>query len=311
MHSSQSPLIIVVGHAALDSIYRIDRFPPQPSKVRALEHIESGGGSAANAAATIARLGGRVEFWCRLGDDDVGKRIRTGLAADGVGTSYVKLFEGVRSSQSAVIVDARGERLIISDPDHGVPPGIEWLPLADVARARAVLSDLRWFEGTRAAFEMARKHGAKTVVDIDVSAGALAAKYLPLTDYAIFSTLGLQAFAPGLSQEEGLGRALGYGVQHAGVTLGAEGYVWRTREGASGRQPGFAIKAADTTGAGDAFHGAFTWALVQGKDDAACARIGAAVAALKCRKLSARAGLPSRLEVEAFLAGVPANGVRA
>jgi sugar/nucleoside kinase (ribokinase family) len=51
--------IICVGHAALDRIYRIEAFPPEPTKVRALEHVEAGGGMAANAAVTIARLGGR------------------------------------------------------------------------------------------------------------------------------------------------------------------------------------------------------------------------------------------------------------
>lgn len=310
MHNSPEPLIIVVGHAALDSIYRIERFPPQPSKVRAIEHIESGGGSAANAATAIARLGGRVEFWCRLGADDVGRRIRAGLQADGVGTACVKLFEGVRSSQSAVIVDARGERLIVSDPDHGAPPGTDWLPMEDAGKASAVLSDLRWFEGTQAAFEIARKHGAKTVVDIDISAGARAREYLRLTDYAIFSTLGLSAFAPGLSQDEALVMALELGVQHAGVTLGADGYVWRTRDGQSGRQAAFPVAAVDTTGAGDAFHGAFTWALAQGKDDATCARIASAVSALKCRKLSARAGLPTRPEVETFLASAQAPSLQ-
>jgi len=47
--------IICVGHAALDRIYRIEAFPPEPTKVRALEHVESGGGMAANAAVAIAR----------------------------------------------------------------------------------------------------------------------------------------------------------------------------------------------------------------------------------------------------------------
>ena len=67
--------IICVGHAALDYVYRIEAFPPEPMKVRSLEHIESGGGMAANAAATIARLGGKVELWSRTGGDSAGQRI--------------------------------------------------------------------------------------------------------------------------------------------------------------------------------------------------------------------------------------------
>ena len=85
--------VICVGHAALDYVYRIDAFPPQPTKVRSLEHIESGGGMAANAAATIARLGGLVELWSRTGADAAGERIRAFLQADGVD---VQLRQGAR-----------------------------------------------------------------------------------------------------------------------------------------------------------------------------------------------------------------------
>jgi sulfofructose kinase len=69
-----------------------------------------------------------------------------------------------------------------------------------------------------------------------------------------------------------------------------------------GKQMAFPVAAVDTTGAGDAFHGTFAWGLAQGYSDAVCARLAAAAAALKCRKLGARAGLPSRAELDGFLA---------
>jgi sulfofructose kinase len=100
--------IICVGHAALDFVYRIDAFPPAPTKVRSLEHIESGGGMAANAAAAIARLGAPVELWSRTGADAAGARIHAFLEADGVDVRFVKRYEGARSSTSAVIVDGKG-----------------------------------------------------------------------------------------------------------------------------------------------------------------------------------------------------------
>src|SRR5258708_23799958 len=70
--------IICVGHAALDRIYRIEAFPPEPTKVRALEHVEAGGGMAANASVAIARLGGKAEVWRRTGDDAPAGAIRRG-----------------------------------------------------------------------------------------------------------------------------------------------------------------------------------------------------------------------------------------
>lgn len=294
--------VICVGHAALDYVYRIEAFPPQPTKVRSLEHIESGGGMAANAAAAIARLGGKVELWSRTGGDSAGERIHKYLAAEGVDISNVRTFEHARSSTSAVIVDQRGERLIIGERDHAMPMDADWLPLDRIPGAAAVLSDLRWVEGTRAAFTEARAHGVPTLLDADLGGGGLMAEFLSLADYAIFSEPALEAFAPGLDERTQLERVLATGVQHAGVTRGARGYSWLSRTGEGGHQPAFAIEVMDTTGAGDAFHGAFTWALAAGYAPAECARIAAAAAALKCRRLGARAGLPTRSEVEEFLA---------
>lgn len=300
--STAEPLVIVIGHAALDSVYRIARFPPEPAKVRALEHLECGGGSAANAAAAIAHLGGNAEFWSRTGADETGRRILDSLRKDGVATDYVRIHAGSRSSQAAVIVDERGERLIVSERDHAMPSTLDGLPIAHIASAAAVLSDLRWFEATFAAFTEARRVNVPSLLDIDIGGGGLAERFIPMTDYAIFSAEGLTAYAGEGPHMELLGVALAAGVRHAGVTLGAGGYLWRTRSGEQGFQPAFKVQpVTDTTGAGDAFHGAFAWALAHGHADAQCARIASAVAALSIRGLGARCGLPAREDVIALL----------
>ncbi len=293
--------IICLGHAALDRVYRIEAFPPAPTKVRAIEHIESGGGMAANAAATIARLGGKCELWSRVGEDDAGVRIRTGLKAFGVDARHVQMFEEGRSSTSAIIVDGAGERLIVGNRDTNMPSGTSWLPLERVADASAVLADVRWLEGVRALFTRARAASVATVLDADLGAREALGEILSLTDYAIFSEPALRDFAPKLAPELALERVLTLGVRHAGVTRGAGGYLWT--DGAGFKDvPAFHVEAVDTTGAGDAFHGAFTLALTEGKSIVECARFGCAVAAMKCSRLGSRAGLPRRKDVEAFLA---------
>ncbi len=295
--------IICVGHAALDYVYRIDAFPPRPTKVRSLEHMESGGGMAANAAATIARLGGRVELWSRTGDDNAGARIHALLKADGVDIRFVRTYEGARSSTSAVIVDKAGDRLIVGERDHAMSMDASWLPLERIAGAAAVLSDLRWLEGTSAAFAEARARGVPTLLDADLGGGGgILSEFLCLADYAIFSGPALDAFAPGLDEARQLASVLAAGVTHAGVTRGAAGYTWAAQGGAAGHQPAFVSEVVDTTGAGDAFHGAFAWALADGRSASECARVAAAVSALKCRRLGARSGLPTREELDAFLA---------
>jgi sulfofructose kinase len=294
--------IICVGHAALDRVYRIDTFPPAPTKVRALEHIESGGGMAANASAAIARLGGSVELWSRVGDDDAGVKIRRGLKIAGVDARYVQAFEEGRSSTSAIVVDGHGERLIVGARDINMPSDTSWLPLERVEGAAAVLGDLRWLEGLRAVFGRAREVGVTTVLDADLGAREALPEILTLADYAIFSEPALREFHPGGDIPARLARALKLGPRHAGVTLGAKGYQWVDGDGA-GACPGYPVEVVDTTGAGDAFHGAFTLALAEGRPAADCARFACAAAALKCTRLGSRVGLPTREEVEAVVAG--------
>ena len=299
---SDAKRLITVGHSALDRIYRINAFPPEPTKIRALESIEIGGGMAANAAVAAARLGAKVELWSRVGEDNAGQIIRAGLKAEKVDIRYLEEFEDARSSTSAIIVDGKGERLIVGMRDTAIPSGTSWLPLERVTGAGAVLADLRWLEATRVVFDRARRDGVPTILDADLGAREALPDLLALTDYAVFSAPALREFAQGGTEEERLAAVLARGPKHAGVTLGAEGYVWIEKGGAKGRQPGFAVDAVDTTGAGDAFHGGFALGIAEGRPIAECVRRAAAVAALKCTRLGGRAGLPNRRELEAFLA---------
>lgn len=300
--------ILCIGHAALDRIYRIEAFPPEPTKVRAIEHVEVGGGMAANAAVAIARLGGRSELWSRIGDDAAGQTIKSGLRSERVDVRYVQPFEEARSSTSAIIVDDRGERLIVGQRDTGMPSSTDWLPLERIGEMHAVLGDVRWLEGLRAVFMRARAEGVPTVLDADLGAREVLPEILALADYAIFSRPALREFCGPLADAADLGPALDLvlakGPMHAGVTLGALGYQWKEKgalgDTLSGRVPAPKVDVIDTTGAGDAFHGAFTLMLAEGKPVQECAKIACEVAARKCTRLGSRAGLPRRASVAAL-----------
>ncbi|WP_072390737.1 PfkB family carbohydrate kinase [Hyphomicrobium sp. CS1GBMeth3] len=292
--------LVVVGHTALDRVYRIESFPGKPTKVRALDHREEGGGSAANAAAAAAVLGGAVRLWSRVGDDDAGEKARRQLARCGVDVGGVLTCAGAKTPTAAVIVDSNGERLVISEDDHVLPMEADWLPLSEIASAGAVLSDLSWLEGTRAAFAAARAVGVPTLVDVDLGGGILLERVIEVTDYAIFSGPAFERFVPGADDEARLSALLDLGLRHAGVTRGKRGYLWATGEGRQS-QEAFEVPVVDTTGAGDAFHGVFALALASGLADTECVRAASAAAALKCRRLGARAGLPSAIELDGFL----------
>jgi sulfofructose kinase len=293
--------IIAVGHAALDYVYRIDAFPGSPTKLRAIDHVTSGGGMAANAASAMARLGADVSLWTRIGDDAAGGIIRHQLRTAGVGVSHVRAFDGATSATAAVIVDRRGERLVVSEDDHEFPLEADWLPISSIETAHAVFSDLTWLEGTLAAFTAARARKIPTILDIDLNSGVLYDKVIGLADYAIFSAPAFRKIVPGASDEERLAHLAQTGIRHAGVTLGAHGYKWIAQDGQHGRQPAVRVDVVDTTGAGDAFHGAFSWCVAEGMSDVESARLASAVAAMSCTALGARAGLPTFAEAQKFL----------
>ncbi|MGI9475747.1 MAG: PfkB family carbohydrate kinase [Hyphomicrobiaceae bacterium] len=292
--------IVCVGHAALDRVYRVDALPKAPGKIRALEHVESGGGMAANAATTIAKLGGKVELWSRVGDDDAGHRVKSSLKTVGVDVRYVETFEEGRTSNAVVIVGADGERLVVGARDINMPNGTSWLPLERLEKANLVLADLRWVEAVRVVFARARELGLPTVLDADLGGRESLTEILTLTDYAIFSHGALDEFLPDMDRRQQLDRIMLMGPRHAGVTLGPDGYMWRDTFG-GGSSNGVTVPIADTTGAGDAFHGAFALMLSEQRSIAECSDVANTVAAMKCRRLGARSGLPTRDELESFL----------
>ncbi|WP_326534766.1 PfkB family carbohydrate kinase [Pseudorhodoferax sp.] len=291
------PTLVCIGLTAYDLTWDVEHLPRGGGKTRALNFRQGGGGMAANAAAAAARLGARVCFWGRAGDDMAGQQMVHELHALGVDVSALRLFAGARSSVSGIAVDAAGERSIVNFRGAGLPDDADWLPLDTLARCDAVLGDVRWPAGVAAAFDAARAAGIPTVLDGDVAEAAVFDTLLPRSDYAVFSEPGLAGYAPGLADDEArLRHALARGCRLAAVTRGAGGVVW-TDGGTLQGQPAFAVEAVDTTGAGDVFHGALALALGVGADVADAFRFASAVAALKCTQPGGRAGVPGLARV--------------
>ena len=269
---------------------------------------------AANAACAIARLGGRVAFWGRAGDDAAGAAMADELAAWGVDARGLRRFPGCRSSQSAIVVDSRGERLIVSY--HGdVPDDPTWLPLAAVRGAGTTLADVRWPAGARALFGAAREAGVPRVLDADVADGSDIDGLLRLADHVVFSEHGLACWAslparagekPRLAALERAWHAMrAQGPARAcAVTCGEAGSWWLTNDGPL-HVPAPEVEAVDTLGAGDVFHGAYALAISEGRDIGSAARFATLAAAIKCTRSGGRAGSPTRAEVAAFAARAP------
>jgi sulfofructose kinase len=285
-----------------DIVMRVENFPAPGTKVVASEFMVTGGGCAANAAVTVARLGGRVDFAGPLGGhrDAVSERIIANLSAEGVDCSDCVRVEDGTPSVSLILIDAHGEKTIATRRGINLAKVLPADAGRLVADAAAVLVDNRFPEFVTAVCKAARKRSIPVVIDLD-QATRIDDPLFKLGTQVIASSEALR----GISGVADPGSALRRLAEHLGglvaVTDGPNGVYWLER-GELRHMPAFKVAAIDTLGAGDAFHGAFTLALAEGRDLEPALRFASAAAALKCTKFGGASAAPYRNEVEAFLA---------
>ncbi|MCG8504426.1 MAG: PfkB family carbohydrate kinase [Sphingomonadales bacterium] len=293
------PNILCVGQAVQDFVFGVDEVPDRAEKFRADRFEAVGGGPAATAAVAITRLGGGASVAVRLGDDGVADLIVAELEGYGVDCRLMRRFAGCASSLSAVILDGKGERLIVNYLDKALPSDAGWLPDVLPEGTGAVLADTRWPDGAGAMLALAKAAGLPAVLDGDRPVPK-DTDFLRAASHLAFSAEGLQDFSGSGDHEASLGRVADETGAWCCVTLGAGGVFYVSGE-ETGTVPAFPVVPVDTLGAGDVWHGAFTLALAEGQGEVNAVRFASAVAALKVQRFGARAGTPKRGEVETFL----------
>ncbi|WP_052284177.1 sugar kinase [Kluyvera genomosp. 1] len=291
--------IACVGITVMDRLYYVGDLPTEGGKYVANNYREVGGGPAATAAVAAAKLGAKVDFIGRVGDDDTGTSLLQELESFGVSTRYTKRFSHARSSQSAIVVDARGERIIVTYPSPDLQADASWLNDIDFSQWDVVLADVRWHEGTKNAFTQARAAGVPTVLDGDTTPQDIS-DLVALSDHAVFSAPGLRRMTGEQDLLTGLKKSQMLTNGHVYVTNGSEGCFWLENQQIA-HQSGFSVDVVDTTGAGDVFHGAFAYSLAQGEAGVDGVRFASAVAALKCTRPGGRAGIPDCDQTRSFL----------
>ncbi|KRE09099.1 hypothetical protein ASE61_02790 [Bosea sp. Root670] len=273
--------------------------PTRGEKYRSRGLAVVGGGCAGNASVAIARLGGACWLATRLADDLTGDQIVADLAAEGVDAAFARRVAGLRSPVSAILVDAEGERMVISYSDPAMPEDVAWLPSRLPAGAGAVLADTRWGEGALAALKLARAAGVPGVLDGDRRPPH--PDLVGTASHVAFSQQALREISGEDDPRAGLSKVAAGVPTWLAVTLGKEGVLFV--EGDEVRHsPAFVVETVDTLGAGDVWHGAFALALAEGQAEPAAIRFASAAAAIKCTRFGGRSGAPRRDEVERFLA---------
>jgi len=288
--------VICVGHACYDLVFNVPKHLEADEKGQADQLHCCGGGPAANAAIAIARLGLSVGFAGYLGIDVFGERHLQELVDDQVDTSQV--MRGPEPTPlSVVMVKPDGRRSLVNYRTRRFYMDAGQVNLPTPA-PKVMLFDGHEPHAASALID-AKPRETQTVLDAgSVHAGAL--KLMQRVDYLVAS----EKFACQYAETSDARTALDVLARQAGcsvvITLGARGLVWQ-HAGKRGACPAFSISAVDTTGAGDAFHGAFAAFLAQRRPWYDVLRSASAVAALCCRKMGARSGMPDQKMLQRFL----------
>ena len=291
-----APRLVMVGLSCLDHIWQVEHFPPTNSRTHAHSYRTQGGGPAATAAVTAARLGAQVALVALHGDDANGQAALAELERYGVDCSQLRVIPGAASWVSAVLVAPNGERYIFPYRGAGLIDSAEGLSSTLLDGASCLLCDGRHPAMSRALLGAARKRGIPTVGDWSNT------RHWELTRYIDYLLVSEECAAEILGRNEpeaALARLRQFPEQLVGVTLGERGFIYQ--HGTAVRHlPALPVEVVDTNGAGDAFHGAYAYAVAHSWDDLECARFASVTAALKCRAVS-REGLPTRAEVMELL----------
>ena len=292
--------VIGLGLCTVDMLFVVDELPAFDATLRASQYLRQGGGPVPTALVTLARLGATTSFYGKVGDDPDGEFIRTELEAGGVDTRPCVVVPGALSRVALVLVEAKtGERGFTTRPESCSELSPDELDRETITNASILHLD----DADPACMQAARwaREAGRTVVydgtwlhdDLD--------EFLPLVDVPIVSMPMVRRWMPGATPERVVDRLCAYGAEVAFYTLGADGAIARSPAGTF-TYPAFAAEIVDTTGAGDAFHGAFIYGLLQDWPVHEIACFASAVAALNCRHLGGRSGLPDLAEVESFIA---------
>jgi sugar/nucleoside kinase (ribokinase family) len=293
--------VVGVGINVVDYLFQVARFPEPDTKVDALAVSTQGGGLTATALVACARLGLRARYIGKFGNDEIGRMARDMLEAEGLDlTCAVPASQAAQRLSFILVEEGTGHRTIVRHCDRRIWLRPEELSCEAVCAGR--LLHLDGYEG-EAALQAARWAKAAGIpVSLDAEESTERREELfPLVDILVVGRRFAQALT-GRSDLSGILDGLEQlGPSCVGVTLGAEGSALRHRR-ETVCVPGFSVEVADTTGAGDVYHGAFLFGLLQGWEARNILTFANAVAALKCTKLGGRAGIPRPAEVRAFLA---------
>jgi ribokinase len=299
------PRVCVVGSANVDLTFRAATLPRPGETLAGRAFQLAFGGKGANQAVTAARLGARVSLVARLGHDLFGTQMRQHLEAEGIDSTHVSTDGEQPSGVASITVDDAGRNciLVVAGANGTLTPQDVRAASGAIAAARILLCQLEVpLETTREALAVARAAGVTTLLN-PAPAVPVPDEVLGLADLCVPNETEAERLT-GLAEPLAAARALqARGARAVLVTLGEQGVLVVERD--AELVPAVRVEAVDTTGAGDAFIGGLAVFLAEGLPLREAVSRACAVAALSVTRLGAQAALPSRAQLDAFLASRP------
>jgi|SRR5579862_3368560 len=282
-----------VGLNATDTTLVVPRFPAYGGKVPFTREFFSPGGQVATALVACSRLGLRAKYIGAVGDDERGRIQMESLRASGVNLDHVQQRMNCPNQSAYIVVDeSTGERTVFWSRPSCLAIAPSEITSDQIACARLLHIDGHDTPAVEHAARIARAEGIPVTVDVDTIYAGFE-RVLPLVDYLIASA-DFPARWTGLEDPfEALAAIQRQaGMRLSAMTLGAHGALaWSAEEARFIYSPGFVVNCLDTTGAGDVFHGAFCYAVLQQMTIADALEFSNAMAALNSTAYGARGGI--------------------
>ncbi|HTC88629.1 MAG TPA: PfkB family carbohydrate kinase [Bryobacteraceae bacterium] len=295
--------VVGVGLNATDTLILLPGFPSYGGKVPFHREILSPGGQVASAMVTCAQLGLRTKYIGTLGDDERGVIQLESLRASNVNLDDIEIRANCPNQSAYILIDQMsGERTVLWNRNDCLRIDSATITAEKITCARLLHIDGHDTPAVSRAAEIARRHQIPVSVDVDTIYPGFE-RVLPNVDYLIASS----EFPARWTLEPDPFRALTmiqdeYGMRVAAMTLGADGSLARV-DGSFTYSPGFIVDAIDTTGAGDVFHGAFCYSVIESMPVREALEFSNAMAALNCTALGARGHIASFPEAHALMRG--------
>lgn len=296
--------ITVVGSSNVDLVVTVSHLPAPGETILGKDFMQALGGKGANQAVGAARLGAKVTFVARIGDDSYGEMCLAAYQQAGIQTDFVLKTHDTPNGIALIGVAENGENsiIVVSGANMNLTPEDVRAAEDEIRTSDALLLQLEIPDAAnQRAIEIAHQYQIPIILN-PAPYHALPREWLQkVTVLTPNEHEAHQMLGGAANNEEELAKGiLGLGVQSAVITMGARGAL---AAGSWGRVfvPAREVKPVDTTGAGDAFNAALTVALAEGSSLHEAVKFASAAAALSVTKAGAQPSLPTRAEVEAFL----------